>query len=443
VTQAFNTTTSMGRLTLNVLLSFAQFEREVTAERIRDKIAASRKRGIFMGGCPPLGYDAKERKLVINQTEADTVRRIYKRYLEVSGIADLRADLEMQGILPKQWVSARGRSRGGKQWYIGPLRHILRNRVYIGEATHKGVSYPGEHDAILERELFDAVQAKLDDSRATDERRKTVGSGALLKGLIFDAGGYAMSPQRSQSRSGKQHLYYVSQARLQKMSKSAPRPLPSTAIEEVIRDRLTSLIGLVHQQHDDAGRCMPLEGEQLRQAVRDYVVRVDVHPARVIISCNSTALLRDLKARPGQIVALLRPALSVDDEIALADAVVQVCVPIRLPLRGGIKRIEGWTPGGWTAPQVRQDSSLIRGIAQAHEWRDLIEKGQVHSLDELAKQVKQDRKTVQRTLRLAFLAPDIQKQILQGYQPPGVTLTALIEKELPLLWPEQRQQFHS
>lgn len=148
VTQAFSTTTSMGRLTLNVLLSFAQFERELTTERIRDKFAASRRRGIFMGGNPPLGYDPKDRKLVINEQEAETVRLIFNRYLELKSVGKLRADLEQRNIRSKLWTSAKGNTKGGGSWYVGSLTHFLRNRVYVGDAVHKGEVFPGEHERL-------------------------------------------------------------------------------------------------------------------------------------------------------------------------------------------------------------------------------------------------------------------------------------------------------
>ena len=238
VTQAFNTTSSMGRLTLNVLLSFAQFEREVTAERIRDKFSASRKKGIFMGGNPPLGYDARDRKLVINEREAEIVRIIFERYLDLGSVSKLRAELDAKGFRTKSWISTRGKAMGGGPWYIGPLRHVLRNRVYVGEAVHKGTSYPGEHRPIVAPDLFDAVQAKLHGNRASHHRARTVGSDALLTGLIFDDRGNAMTPSRSRRADGKQYLYYVSQARLQRRETDAMRPVPATIVENIVRDRL-------------------------------------------------------------------------------------------------------------------------------------------------------------------------------------------------------------
>jgi DNA invertase Pin-like site-specific DNA recombinase len=160
VTQAFNTTTSMGRLTLNVLLSFAQFEREVTGERIRDKIVASKKKGMWMGGQPSLGYDVHNRKLVINETEAKTVRMIFQRYVELKSVRDLKAELDAAGIVSKARRAADGSPYGSQRSERGALYAMLQNRVYRGKVTHKDVSYPGEHQAIIEEALFEEVQSE-------------------------------------------------------------------------------------------------------------------------------------------------------------------------------------------------------------------------------------------------------------------------------------------
>jgi DNA invertase Pin-like site-specific DNA recombinase len=193
VTQQFNTTSSMGRLTLNVLLSFAQFEREVAGERIRDKFAASRRKGMWMGGTIPLGYDVKDRKLVINAAEAETVRLIFARYLALGCVSKLRADLEQSGSRSKRRVLTSGRVLGGGSFGRGALYHLLRNRAYRGEAVHKGAAHPGEHQAIVDQELWDAVQARL-ASNIRMGRRQRLESGALLIGLIFDENGNRLSP---------------------------------------------------------------------------------------------------------------------------------------------------------------------------------------------------------------------------------------------------------
>jgi DNA invertase Pin-like site-specific DNA recombinase len=197
VTQSFNTTTSMGRLTLNILLSFAQFEREVIGERIRDKFAASRKRGMWMGGFVPMGYDVKDRKLVVNEAEAKTVRMIFERFVALGSASTLARALQAERVLNKR----------GKRIDKGFIYKLINNRVYLGEAVHKGVSYPGEHDAIITRELWDAVHAILKESprkRRTENRSR---SEALLKGIIFAANGTAMTPTFSRKGERLYHYY--------------------------------------------------------------------------------------------------------------------------------------------------------------------------------------------------------------------------------------------
>src|SRR6266480_1564480 len=212
VTQQFNTTTSMGRLTLNVLLSFAQFERELAGERIRDKFAASRRKGMWMGGTIPLGYDVKDRKLVVNEDEADRVRLIFRQYLAVGCVAKLRAELDERGIRSKQRSLASGPVHGGGSFWRGALYHLLHNRIYRGEVVHKGTVYPGEHKAIVDEELWSAVQARLADNR-TARRKLRVETGALLGGLIYDDRGNIMSPTYSVRR-GNRYRYYISSALL-------------------------------------------------------------------------------------------------------------------------------------------------------------------------------------------------------------------------------------
>jgi DNA invertase Pin-like site-specific DNA recombinase len=193
VTQQFNTTTSMGRLTLNVLLSFAQFEREVTSERIRDKIAASKRKGLWVGGMAPLGYDTKQRKITFNKAEAKTVRTIFRNYLKLGGLNPLMADLRRQRIVTKERLLRSGKTVGGIPFTRGPLAHLLRNRFYIGEVVFKGERLPGEQPAIIDRKLFDAVQTKLDGQLRTYKQKRT-SSGAILAGRLFNDVGHRMTP---------------------------------------------------------------------------------------------------------------------------------------------------------------------------------------------------------------------------------------------------------
>ena len=185
ITQQFNTTTSMGRLTLNVLLSFAQFEREVTGERIRDKIAASKKKGMWMGGLPPLGYDVKDRKLVVNEEEARTVLHIFRRYVELKSVRALKTELEEAGIRSKRRIYADGTPYGGQKLSRGALYLMLQNRIYRGEITHKGNAYPGEHRAIVDQALWDQVQAILAENRVDREIGSYAKQPSLLAGLDF------------------------------------------------------------------------------------------------------------------------------------------------------------------------------------------------------------------------------------------------------------------
>jgi site-specific DNA recombinase len=208
VTQSFNTTSSMGRLTLNVLLSFAQFEREVTGERIRDKIAASKKKGLWVGGVVPLGYQVKEKKLIVDDEEAKLVRLMFERYAELGSLPRLQQDLRRQGIVTRKRTLSSGAKVGGVHLTNGPLAYLLRNRVYLGEINHRDKSYPGEHPPIIDRDLFDRVRAKLDENRHA-RCLKNDRSEALLLGKLYDDRGNKMTPSFA-IKKGVRYSYYVS-----------------------------------------------------------------------------------------------------------------------------------------------------------------------------------------------------------------------------------------
>ena len=262
ITQQFNTTTSMGRLTLNMLLSFAQFEREVTSERIRDKIAASKKRGLWMGGLPPLGYDVQDRKLVVNEQEAETVRDIFRHYLETGSVSALQDRLERDGVVGKVRIDRYGRETGGKPLACGALYHLLQNRIYRGEIVHKEQSYPGEHDAIVDETLWKQVQRKL----ATNRTERTSGANAaepsLLAGLVYDGAGQRMTPSHA-NKQGTRYRYYVSKSLVtgRRRSASRGRRVPARELEGLIEDRLrrflasrAEIFGAVDGLGEDAGR---------------------------------------------------------------------------------------------------------------------------------------------------------------------------------------------
>ena len=257
VTQQFNTTTSMGRLTLNMLLSFAQFEREIAGERIRDKIAASKKKGMWMGGNVPLGYDVKDRKLVVNETEASTVRLIFRRYAELGSVALLKAELDRLGIVSKRREGAGGRLAGGQHFSRGALYLMLQNRIYRGEITHQGTAYPGQHKAILDPELCQIVQDKLTANRR--ERALAVGAEApsLLAGLIVDSDGNPMTPTHA-TKKVKRYRYYVSASLL---AGDRPRTqkgmrVPAGHVEALVLDRLRAFFS---SRTDVSNALVPLD----------------------------------------------------------------------------------------------------------------------------------------------------------------------------------------
>ena len=312
VTQSFNTTTSMGRLTLNILLSFAQFEREVIGERIRDKFAASRKKGMWMGGFVPLGYDVKDRKLVVNEAEAATVRMIFERFIKIGSATELVRKLRAEGICGKQ----------GKLVDKGYVYKLLNNRVYIGEAVHKGMAYPGEHQAIIDRTLWDRVHAILRESprkRAANTRAQTP---ALLKGLIFGPTGRAMTPAHTR-KGGKLYRYYVSTDVLKRDAEACTvRRVPAAEIESAVIDQLRGLLRApeiivrtwraARQSMDDINeaevrealkRLDPLWDElfpaEQARIVQLLVERVDVSPDGADIRLRTeglTNLVADLRA---------------------------------------------------------------------------------------------------------------------------------------------------
>jgi site-specific DNA recombinase len=273
VTQQFNTTTSMGRLTLNVLLSFAQFEREVTGERIRDKIAASKRKGLWVGGMVPLGYDSRERRLAINEGEAERVRSIFTRYLELGSIGRLLADLRGRGIVTKVRRLANGRTIGGIPFTRGPLAHLLRNRFYIGEVVYKGQICPGEQPPILDRDLFEAVQAKLCEQR-TSHYATRGSSESLLLGRMFDDRGNRMTPSHSRKQ-GLRYRYYVSSALIQGQQElvGSVTRVPAAEIESLV----SAAVG--QQFANEPAACV-------RELVRNHVARVDVTATAITVTID-------------------------------------------------------------------------------------------------------------------------------------------------------------
>jgi site-specific DNA recombinase len=429
VTQQFNTTTSMGRLTLNVLLSFAQFEREVAGERIRDKFAASRRKGMWMGGNVPLGYDVAGRRLVVNEAEAKTVKLIFERYLELGCVRVLRAELDRVDIRSKRRVAETGRMIGGGAFSRGALYYLLRNRVYRGQAVHKGVAHPGEQEAIIDEDLWEAVQAKL-SAQATKQGRVRAESGALLMGLVFDDRGNRMSPSHT-TRKGGRYRYYVSQAVLQGRKKEAGSiarigadELEGTVVEAIRR-------ALPDEDRGGNGTAIPdvttkeqvpsrYPGGPYDQWTRDLVSR---HVERIVV--HATEVEINLQTRD-----VASPSRGADGEQVL-----------RVPLeRRHRDRKEIIVPRDAGAPPARLDRSLVLAVARGRTWASAIRRGEYADTAEIASTCDLSEAYVRRILRLAFLAPDIVEAIAEGRQPRGLTLQRLLDP-VPLAWPDQRRRF--
>ena len=304
----------MGRLTLNVLLSFAQFEREVTAERIRDKIAASKKKGMWMGGNVPLGYDCVDKKLVVNEAEASTVRYIYQRYSELGSVASLREVLKEAGIVSKIRVSKAGRQSGGGIFYRGALYHLLQNRLYLGDIVHKDLNFPGNHQAIVDQDLWDQVQTRLAGNRIESQSGKSAEEPSLLAGLIFDDQGTRMTPSHAVKK-GKRYRYYVSHSLINGPRSDAPkgRRTPAGEIEQLVTKRICQvfqdqalILDTVTNHTNDLpeqkwlmAKISNLANEwpnktptETRQLLLALIIRIDILPEQVDIQIRPSALVQ-------------------------------------------------------------------------------------------------------------------------------------------------------
>jgi site-specific DNA recombinase len=395
VTQAFNTTSSMGRLTLNVLLSFAQFEREVTGERIRDKIAASKAKGMWMGGLAPLGYDLPmggSRALVVNTEEAETVRHLFRRYLALGSVYKLIVELDAQGFRSKQRVTAKGITSGGTPFSRGAMFHLLQNRVYIGDIVHKGERFDGQHEAIVDCSLFDEVQAMLAAhrrSRSTQQRAVSP-----LLGKLFDTAGRRMSPTYSRGARGGVYRYYVSSSaageRLDRIS--------ARTIEALLASAFARLLPEVTAPMELIARVQLAEGELIVSLPMKFARTIKRH-----LLPNETTGLNPT-----------RPELA------------DLHIPASLGVRHARARIR---PSSVSA--ARRDPVLIKALRTAHSMVR-----QTRSGAPLIEDIPGPRYQ-RRLLRLAFLSPEIQRAILAGRQPAGLRLEDLVRNSMPTDWDAQ------
>lgn len=421
VTQAFNTTNSMGRLTLNVLLSFAQFEREVTGERIRDKIAASKRKGMWMGGPVPIGYDVIDRKLVINPAEAEMVTLIFERYLTSTSLDALAEHLDMLGVRSKQRVTRDGRPFGGTPFRPGGLRHILGNRIYLGEVNHKGEVHPGEHDAIIDKTLWQKVQGRLSGAA----KRPRTGTASVLIGRIYDGAGHRLYSAHSNNH-GRRYSYYVSSKR---DNRNGWR-LPAGDVEALVQQSLAAFLsdptrldaelgglGLTEAIVSRGAILAPPAGDS--KGLREVFERLD---GRVLVAQHELRIALDR--------SLLAGAINIGTTESLLRDPIIVTAPVSLKRRGIELRLV------YTAPDARpanRDPHLIDLIRRGWAaWNKLTTEERSNNPIE--------RSHLVRLARLRFLDPDITLAIIEGRQPIELTARSLLRSgELPMDWSDQRK----
>jgi site-specific DNA recombinase len=431
VTQSFNTTTSMGRLTLNVLLSFAQFEREVTGERIRDKIAASKKKGLWVGGVVPLGYEVKDRKLIVNEPEAATVRMIFERYLALGSLPTLQRELRAQGIITRKRTLSSGKTIGGTPLTNGPLAYMLRNRVYLGLINHRDQSFPGEHPSILDQTLFDSVQAKLDDNlrgrTLTNQRSR-----ALLLGKLYDDRGNRMTPSYA-IKKGVRYRYYVSCVLSQgrKDEAGSVSRVAASEIEAIVARALATRIRGIrsaaetsppenggHKDHHIARVSTNAEGSTdpllACAEVEKYIHRIEIGTRSVEIQWTDEPMWSEFAdgAQPNSTVIPWRPTAFRRKRELMQPA--EGARPIRAEARG----------------------KLLGYIARSASWLEEILSDSAARIETIAAREGLHERSARSILSLAFLAPDIVKGAITGTLPRGFGVSRLID--LPANWAEQR-----
>jgi hypothetical protein len=432
----------MGRLTLNILLSFAQFEREVIGERIRDKIAASKKKGMWMGGVPPLGYRVQDRKLVIAEGEAEIVRAIFRRYAELGSVRLLKDELEARGIKSKSWTSAAGRLIGDKPFSRGALYLMLQNRLYRGEIVHKGQSHPGEHPPIIDPPLWDAVHGQLRGNTAERNSGTCTRPPSLLAGMLFDRDGNRMTPTHA-VKNGVRYRYYVSRPLITKdqTEPSAGLRVPAGEIEQLVTSRMRQWLadpGSIYQatrlsdpsmqrrliaRAAEIGKTWPELPETRQRAFLTALIgRIDIGHNQI-----------NIQIRPTRLAALLNLAA----ESSAVDDTQILSVPVELRRSGReIKmRIDATDPFAAAKPDAR----LIKLLIRARRFNAALVRSEGVPFAALAEREGVSPSYFTRLVRLSYLAPDIIQAILDGRQPRNLTPDKLVaHSRLPLAWHDQR-----
>ena len=437
VTQAFNTSSSMGRLTLNMLLSFAQFEREVTAERIRDKIAASKKRGLWMGGVPPLGYDAhpdpNTRSLVINEGERGTVETLYDLYDELGCLRSVEQEADRRGLRSKRHVFSTGRVQGGGPLSRGQIHHILCNPIYVGRIRHKDKVFDGQHAAIIDDELWHRVQAKLQNASVRPRSRgKAQGSAtisAALTGTFRDQTGDRLTPSHA-SKGGRRIRYYVSNRLLSGGDKANGWRLPAQQFENSVATTVADHLEDAMRRHTLLASPDLEAADETARKVGDVVQRFRSGDAQLL----KTLVTEGQLGKDRLTIQLDRDEIAGLLEMApedISEAILSIEAPFTMRRRGVESRIlVGELLSG-------PDRTLLRGLAKGHKWAADLQKGM--PISQIARREKVTEAYIRTRAQLAFLAPTIQTAILDGTQPADLTLEKLVRMQIPFDWTEQER----
>ena len=421
VTQQFNTTTSMGRLKLNVLLSFAQFEREVTGERIRDKIAASKRKGMWMGGMVSLGYEVRDRQLAVVESEAATVRHIFQRYGELGSVRLLKQDLDRDGVRSKLRVSSNGARSGEKSFARGALYTLLRNPIYIGEVRHKDARYPGQHQPIVERSVWDKAQELLRAHTVRSDGKPNASMPSPLIGKLFDDQGERLTPSHA-VKGNRRYRYYVSRSLMKGTARESSQGwrVPALEIEHNlaaaiarILDEQTAIVadvdvaavgahGITSILATAAQWSARLRSEtEASTALNTLVERAELHQDGIRLS------LRLPLSTSG------KPAANATNHLSITRQ-----IPLRVRRRGNEMRL---VIGGGSGSAPRIDSTILKATARARRWFDDLVSGRAASMVEIGQREGVGKRYVSRMIRLAFLAPAIVESIAEGRQPPELT----------------------
>ena len=435
VTQQFNTTSSMGRLTLNVLLSFAQFEREVTGERIRDKIAASKRRGMWMGGTVALGYDVSDHRLVINPAEAETVKGIFQRYLELRSVRLLKDDLDRRGIISKIRLSRNGNRSGGKAFSRGALYELLSNPVYIGEIRHRKERHPGQHEPIMDRELWERAQRQLRDQAARCRTRATKAGPSPLAGKLFDEDGECLYVAGA-AKGERRYRYYVSRRLVTGSADKMQNGwrLSGPEIERTVAVAARQLLN--DHAAISASACNLGVGAGDIPAVLEAAGEWS---RRLQSEADSAAALSGLvdkvNLKPGGIELSINLPLPVDGTHGAAAMLpITQFFAMRMKRRGVEMRL---IIGGADAPPRKPDAALLKAIARAHRWFEELISARATSLAAIASREGVTDRYVARLIRLAFLAPKIVEAIAERGELADLKLTPHVD--LPLDWTTQKR----